>query len=214
VRLESTLKVFRTNEVDNLIQDKKGTTMPRTNARDVVLGLIRKAPKGIWKGKTKLFKAFYFAHLYYAKNYPGILTNWPIARMPEGPGIDNASKLFDALVQERYLKVERVEEGPYPEFCYRITEKGRKSLIPPKEAQEAIDLAASFTLPKTAAELSQITHEHSRSWNSGSNGQRLDIYIDLIPDDEFEKGKAEIAELADKLSAILKKRKSRPVKAS
>src|SRR5437588_6601913 len=115
--------------------------MPRTNARDVVLGLIRKAPKGIWKGKTKLFKAFYFAHLYYARSYPGILTDWPIARMPEGPGIHNASELFEALVQEGYLIVEGIEDGPYPEFCYRITEKGRKSLILPKDAQEAIDLA-------------------------------------------------------------------------
>ena len=43
---------------------------------------------------------------------------------------------------------------------------------------------------KGAAELSDLTHEFSRSWNSASEGQELNIYVDLIPDDEFAGGPA------------------------
>ena len=35
--------------------------------------------------KTNLFKAFYHAHLEFARTQPGYLSNWPIVHMPNGP---------------------------------------------------------------------------------------------------------------------------------
>src|SRR5262249_30621489 len=77
-----------------------------------------------WTGKAKLFKAFYFAHLYYANENPGLLTSWPIARLPQGPGIHQSQELFGRLVSEGCLTIEQVHEGPYPDYRYRLTEKG------------------------------------------------------------------------------------------
>jgi hypothetical protein len=176
--------------------------MPRTQAQDVILEILRNAD-GEWTGKTKLFKTFYFAHLYYANERPGLLTDWPIARMPQGPGIGNSHQLFAGLVQEGLLQVETVHEGPYPDHRYRLTDKGRAAARPPEDARAAIKEATLFCLPRTAAELSQITHERSRSWIEGKNGDILNIYIDTISDEEYEKRRGEIEQLDKQLSEIL-----------
>lgn len=175
--------------------------MARTTARDVLLELLR-ISDGQWTGKTKLFKAFYFAHLYYANARPGLLTAWPIVRTPEGLGIDKSSSLFAELTQEGYLTVEVIHEGPYPEYRYRLADKGYDAARPPDDAQASIKEAAMFCLSKTAAELSQITHDRSRSWREGKDGDLLDIYIDTIPDEEYEKRREEIVNLDGQLQAI------------
>jgi hypothetical protein len=176
--------------------------MPRTRAQDVILEILRNAG-GEWTGKTKLFKAFYFAHLYYANERPGLLTDWPIARLPQGPGINDSHRLFSELVREGCLVVERIHEGPYPEYRYLLTEKGQNLERPPEDARVAIKDAADFCLPKTAAELSQLTHERSRSWIEGKDGDVLNIYIDTIPDDEYERRKGDIDLLDEQLSQAL-----------
>lgn len=177
--------------------------MPRTNAKQVILELIRNA-KGAWVGKTKLFKAFYFAHLYYVETQPGILTDWPIARMPEGPGIDQSDKLFGELVNEGFITIDIVHEGPYPEYRYSLTEKALAERPLPEDARRAVQQAADFALPLRGDELSQITHEHSRAWRNGQNGDILDIYIDIIPDDEYEKEHARLTCLDQALTEALK----------
>src|SRR3954447_14758310 len=107
--------------------------MPRTSARDVILEILRHTD-GEWTGKTKLFKAFYFAHLYYANEHPGLLTDWPIARLAQGPGIHNSEQLFADLRQAGCLTVELIHEGPYPEYRYRLTEQGAATTRPSEAA--------------------------------------------------------------------------------
>jgi hypothetical protein len=176
--------------------------MPKTTANDVILQILREKD-GQWAGKTKLFKTFYFAHLFYAMDNPGLLTTWPIARLPEGPGIDQSQKLFDYLVKEGFLTIDLFHEGPYPEYQYKLTEKGRNVQPPSPDARHAIRQATDFCYPKTGAELSQLTHDKSRSWNHAKNGEILDIYIDLIPDDEYHQGQVDIKRLDQELSQIL-----------
>jgi hypothetical protein len=176
--------------------------VPRTTAKEVILQILRDKG-GQWAGKTKLFKTFYFAHLFYATDNPGILTTWPIARLPEGPGIDQSQKLFTELVQEGFLTIELFRDGPYPEYYYKLTQKGRDAQPPSVDAQRAIHQATDFCYPKTAAELSQLTHDKSRCWKHGKDGDILDIYIDLIPDDEYHQGKVEIGRIDQELSKIL-----------
>src|SRR5262245_14796407 len=112
----------------------RGGGMPRTRAQDVILEILRSAD-GEWTGKSKLFKAFYFAHLYYANEQPRLLTDWPIARMPQGPGIDNSHELFNSLVAAGLLTVEPIHDGPYPEYRYRLTDRGRTAERPPEDAR-------------------------------------------------------------------------------
>jgi hypothetical protein len=176
--------------------------MPATDAQNVILEIIRQVG-GTWTGKTKLFKAFYFAHLYYDKNRPGRLTDWSIARMPEGPGIDNSKVLFDALFDNGLLTEEQVDEGPYPEYQYRLTPKGQGAPSPRDDAVQAIMEAVEFCKDKTATKLSEITHERSRSWKLGKNGDILDIGLDLIPDDEYERGKEDLKHVDQVLGNIL-----------
>src|SRR5262249_34058970 len=124
--------------------------MPRTNAKQVLLSLVRCAGKDGWLGKTKLFKAFYFAHLFYAKEQPGILTDWPMARIPQGPGIHDARKLFRELMQDGLMTMEKVDEGPFTEFRFCLTDKGSANLALPEDASTAICRAAEFCRHQTA----------------------------------------------------------------
>jgi hypothetical protein len=179
--------------------------MPRTRAHDVILEILRDAD-GEWTGKSKLDKAFYFAHLYFANERPGLLTDWPIARIPQGPGIAKSQDLFGELVREGYLTVEQVHEGPYPDSRYRLTDKGRDAPRPPEDARAAIKEATLFCQPRTAAELSQLTHERFRSWIEGQDGDILDIYLDTIPDDEYQKREKEIARLDEQLEKALRRK--------
>jgi len=176
--------------------------MARVAARDVILEILRDAD-GEWAGKTRLYKAFYFAHLYYANERPRMLTDWPIARMPQGPGIDKGDALLEGLVRDGFMTVEPVHDGPYPEYRYRLTDKGRAGDNIPDDARCAIKEATIFCQDKTAAELSQITHERSRSWIQGKDGDILDVYLDTIPDTEYEQREVEIKRLDGLASRIL-----------
>jgi hypothetical protein len=176
--------------------------MAPISAEDLILEILRDAD-GEWLGRTRLNKAFYFAHLYYAIERPGLLTDWPIVRMPQGPGIDKGDELLAKLVREGYMTVEHFHDGPFPENRYRLTDKARPSRGLPGDAKSAIEKATIFCQNKTAAELSQITHENSRSWNQAKDGDILDIHIDTISDDEYERRKVEVARLDKIMSTVL-----------
>jgi hypothetical protein len=177
--------------------------MPRTTAKRVILEILR-VGDGEWSGKVKLHKAFYFAHLYYANEHPGFLTDWPIAKLQHGPGIHHDEPLIQGMVDEGLLEVELVHEGPYPEYRYRLTQKGREEgAETPEDARLAIEKAAIFSKDRTASELSFLTHERSRSWNAGQMGEILNIYIDTIPDDEYQRRQEQMRELSRNLAGIL-----------
>src|SRR5439155_18549883 len=122
----------------------------------------------------------------------GYLTNWPIVRMPHGPGIDCGDELIAELAMSGILELKSVPEGPWTTTRYRLidSERGgdRLSAAETRPIKQAVD----FVRKKTAAELSELTHEHSRSWTEARDGQPLDIYIDMIPDDEFARREREI----------------------
>ena len=176
--------------------------MAKADAQRVILELLR-AAGGTWDGTTKLFKAFYFAHLYYARDEPGLLTDWPIIRTQRGPGIQNSALLFKGLMKNGLLVSESIQEGPYPDSRYRLTEKATGESALPEDAGAAIRAAVAFVLPQTAAELSQLTQERSRSWRAAKDGDVLDIYIDLMPDEEYEEAQERLAELDRRVTAAL-----------
>jgi len=153
-------------------------------AKQIIVEIVRlyggKAPT-----KTGLFKAFYFAHLYYVGRAVGYLSNWPIVKMPGGPGIDQADQLLAELVDEGKL-AERIEPiGPYQAVQYEAAVDAiPEGLSLP--AIEAIREAVLFVKDKSAAELSELTHEFSRSWISAEMGAELNIYIDIPPKDVYE----------------------------
>ena len=177
--------------------------MPGTTAQQVILALIRNAG-GAWEGKERLYKGFYFAHLYYADQAPGLLTDWPIARLPRGPGIDKGNHLLKELETSGYLTDADWHDGPYPDRQFQLTPDGIKAINLPTDAAEAVRKATEFCKNKTTAELSQIAHDRSRSWQLGKNSEILDIYIDLVEDDdEFADEQAAMERLDEALKQAL-----------
>jgi hypothetical protein len=173
----------------------------KIRAEQVIYEIIRQM-RGELVGKTKLFKAFYFAHLIYAENSTGFLSEWPIVRMPHGPGIHASSELERDLVDAGAITKEDIKVGPFPTVLYKIAGGTCPGGTLPEPAVAAIQKAVSFVRDKSAAELSELTHEHSRSWNQALDGDELNVYIDMIPDDEYESRKRRLGALHQDLAAV------------
>ncbi len=169
-------------------------------AKQVLVELIR-AAGGEWTGKTRLYKAYYLAHLYFAENEAGYLTNWPVVKMPYGPGIECGEELLNELVLSGVLAREHTALGPYTATAYRLTQKPLPGEVLSAQALHAIEKTVSFVKEMGATELSDLTHEFSRSWNRAQDGQELNIYVDLIPDDEFDAREQRLSTLKSELFA-------------
>jgi hypothetical protein len=176
--------------------------MAATSAHRVVVEILRNAPQGI--NKTKLYKAFYLAHLIYAQRAAGILTDWPIARLPKGPGISDGYMILDELKAAGTIEHRVGPCGPYTEHTYYLIspEDSLGSLA--EVAGKAIADATAFILPRSASEVSDLSHGFSRSWIEGRDGDTLEIYTDLIDDDEFERRSKDLSQLERELGPILK----------
>lgn len=172
-------------------------------AKEIIAEIVRASPGGSISSKTRLYKAFYFAHLYYAKDQPDYLSDWPIVRMPYGPGIDGSDELIREMADEGTINaVSRFDGGPFPSNEYRIAEsKKTPSTLLSLEAISAIQKAVAFVQDKSSAELSTLTHERSRAWQEAADGEILDVYIDLMSDDEYERYKTRVDRIVTNLDA-------------
>jgi len=172
----------------------------REQAKQVILEIVRRCG-GEFEGKTKLYKTFYLAHLYYAGEAPGYLTEWPIVRMPHGPGIDCGDALLHELVTEGALSAEPHRIGPYISTKYRVVQGFDSGQTFDEVALQSIQSAIDFALTRSASQLSELTHEQSRSWNSTPDGSILNIYLDLIPDEEYDERRGQLQTLRDEIAA-------------
>lgn len=168
-------------------------------AAQVVHEIIRLSGGRI-SSKARLYKAFYFAHLVYAQKNPDYLTDWPIVKMPHGPGIHDAQAVIGKLIADKSVEERRTSVGPYPATEYRLLTDDVPEL--PLEAIDAIKAAVDFVKDKSAAELSELTHEYSHSWQQAEDGDELNIYIDLLTDEEYEHQKQEVDAIAADLEKV------------
>ncbi len=172
-------------------------------AQQVLLEIARQSTGDAIVGKTKLFKTFYLAHLYYATNSPGYLTEWPIVRMPNGPGIDQFDLLLSGLVEERVFDCDAVKIGPYTTTRYRAVGEIKTDNPLSTEEVQAIREAVEFTADKSAEQLSELTHEYSRAWNEPDEmGQELHIYKDLLDDASWERLEERAARVSDEVDDL------------
>jgi hypothetical protein len=172
---------------DNVYSIRKGRErMPadRNRAKALILEILRQS--GGQLGKTKVFKAFWLAHLYYVKKEPGYLSDWPIVRMPHGPGIDHGDTLIKELTESGDIAIDHQPVGPYTEIVCKLTGKSRGGGNLSASAIAALSEGYKTVEGEPASKISQMSHEFSRSWNNTPNGSELNIYSDLIPDDVYE----------------------------
>lgn len=154
----------------------------KEQAKEVIC-LILAAAGGELKKKVALYKAFYYAHLYYWQESEGTLTDYPIVRMPQGPGIDDADRLLAELEAAGRIRIAKEQYGPYHEYSYALAQS--YTIDPNDPRYRAVEKAVEFVKDKSAAELSQITHDYSRSWQQTADGEELNIYLDLLEEEEY-----------------------------
>ncbi len=180
----------REYDKQRLLEEKE----EKDRAKQIILHILKQAGGSL--GKSKLFKAFWLAHLFYAKNAVGYLSGWKIVRLPHGPGIDKGDDLILHLKRSGDVVLEHEPKGPYTETVCKLVEQSRLKDLS-EEAVKAIDTAVGvIKLHDSVTQISEWSHEVSRSWNSTPNGAELDIYSDLIPDDVYYERKLKLEELS------------------
>ncbi|KAL8814469.1 MAG: hypothetical protein Q9191_008546 [Dirinaria sp. TL-2023a] len=154
----------------------------RQQAKELVCTIIAVTGGELHK-KVALFKAFYYAHLFYWQEHQEALTDHPIVRMPQGPGIDDHTSILRELEGEARIEIRREPYGPYQEYVYKL--KSPFTIDPGSPHHTAVERAVKWVQGKSAMELSEEAHDYSRSWQIGQDGQELNIYIDLLDDAEY-----------------------------
>ena len=157
-------------------------------AKRIILAIVHEAG-GRFRGKTRLYKAFYAAHLWYWKQSAGILSDYPIARMPKGPGIHRGDDLLRQLVADGSLEIQLDRSGLYPEYVYRTVGPGPEVT---QEERHAIGKAVQWVAGRDATQAVQEIHEFSRTWNEAKDGEILDVYRDLLTDEQEEETRAAV----------------------
>lgn len=170
-------------------------------AKLIIAEIIRQAG-GELQNKTNLYKAFYYAHIFYADAEAGYLSNWPIVKMPNGPGIDRSDVLLGELMADEVLTCRQVRKRSCFAFVFRLSDKGKESPQLNGPAIEAISKAVEKVVNKTASRVSHESHLHSRSWRQAAQGERLAIYGDSIPKGEFRDRQNRIADIADTVRSV------------
>lgn len=170
-------------------------------ARQIILEIIRQSAGHSVVGRTRLYKAFYFAHLYYLQDSGEFLSGWPIVRMPNGPGIDDFDLLIRPLLQQGDITASSARSGPFPTTRFTARRDLQNTSLSEAEVQ-SIQKAVEFIQDKQASRLSEITHEYSRSWQESENGDELRISLDLMTDEEVAAVRSQQQEIARDVAAI------------
>jgi hypothetical protein len=169
----------------------------KTLAKQVIVEIVRQFG-GQLASARKLHQAFYISHLFYFEEHAGLLTDWPMVKALDGPTIELGDTLIGELVQEGALSLERHMVGPFPTFRYKLTEKSSSALGEAEIA--AMTRAVSFVKPKSDVELYLTIAEHARSWRSGRMGERLNIFADIVPDQEYWHREKELTVLEEQMN--------------
>jgi hypothetical protein len=174
----------------------------RPAAKRLILEILA-AAGGRLRGKVRLHKAFYLAHLYYWRHRRGALTDYPVVRLPFGPGIEDAPSLILELEAEGGVSLGTRVTGPYTEAVFNLLVPIKVDKKTPRYA--AIKQAVDYVKKRTAVQLSEETHVFSRSWQEAGNGDELNIYLDLLTDEEYERVKGSSREMAGVVDAVFSK---------
>jgi hypothetical protein len=155
----------------------------RDRAKVIVVELIRESG-GVFRNRTNLFKAFWKAHVEYAKNHLAPLSEWPIVRMTYGPGIDRFHMLLGELMAEGMVEEEQVEFGDKTGFRFVLT--GTPTETFSSDERAAIRAGVFFVSSKSAIQVRDESHLESRAWRSAKDGDRMDIFLDVIPENGYD----------------------------
>ena len=176
------------------------THAERESAKRILCALLQHNG-GAFKGQTLLYKAFYWAHLYYWKEFPGVLTTYPFARMPYGPGIHGGEDLLFEMQRDNLIRIEdRNPTDPYGARSFRLTMDFSVNLTP--KERRAVEYGLKKVRGRRAFQASREAHGWSRSWKRSRDGQVINIYEDLLTERQFQENWAAnraAAKIADRV---------------
>ena len=168
-------------------------------AKTIIIEIVRQAG-GVLDNKPFLSNTFYYAHLHFADKRGCYLSTWPIVKMPYGPGIESFDLLLGELMTEKQIECVPRQGGDCQGFCFRLLPATFRSSLP-IGAEEAIAYALKKTEGGSATRASEPSHLDSRSWREASDGEEINIYLDLLDENELRSRQESAAEIA----AALKK---------
>ena len=147
-------------------------------AKSVIIEILRQSG-GHLSSTTALFKAFWMAHVEYAREQHSLLTDWPIVRLERGPGIGdfNSCLLGTMLMDNEVVMADNGSGGT----CYELGPEPF-SMDLSIESKAAIAKGVKWIEGKTPDELSEESHRMSWQWRELSENEEMDIFLELIPE--------------------------------
>jgi hypothetical protein len=170
----------------------------REKAKTILAGIIQTAG-GSFNGKTRLYKAFYVAHLLHFRNHHGVLSDYPVIRMPRGPAVEKGDALLLELRDQGNLLLSQRPVGPYVEEVFTLI-KPYAELAPADV--DSVRRAVEWIGDKPATELSEWTHEFSNTWADTPNGTQMNIYADLLSELEYSELKRRHQQAGELVDAV------------
>jgi hypothetical protein len=180
----------------------------RLGARAVLWAIVQQsAPHNSEKlvlGRDSLVWLFWLAHLYYARKNPGYLTAWPLIRKPWGAEVLELDAILKELIEDGLVRAEQVDCGPMPLMSYVCTGKPLDFELRPQVLDAVREAHSFFTADKAPGALwnQPFPLSFSRAWRITPDGEELNIYLDLIPDDAYEDGRRMLEELTRGLEGV------------
>jgi hypothetical protein len=178
----------------------------RDRAKALMVALVAKCGGSTPIERTRLYKGYWIAHLIHMDEHGAILSEWPVVKMPHGPGVERGAELLAELVAAGVLRERQVKRGPFTALAYTVADrKAAKTLLASLRAEEleSVHQACAIVRDRTAKQLSDFSHERSRSWKAAKPGHELAIYADLVWDDEESDQLAErLAEAERRLRGV------------
>lgn len=168
------------------------------------------AAGGRWTRKTTLWKAFWWAHLECIRERGSELTDHQVVRLPHGPAPADGDQLVDELARAKLLNA--TIDGKETHSCEIFTvpnmERARKwvsARLSPEELS-AIETAANKFKDMTSKAASDFSHKFSAEWRKRANGQPMNIYCDLVPEEQIAAATIRSREVSDALTDVFSRR--------
>ena len=155
-------------------------------AKRIICTILR-AYGGEDLGKVRLNKAVGFAHVHYFRHHTGVLSRYPIARLPEGPAINDLNTLMVQLEQEGRVKLSQeapAKDGWEPMEVFQLVGTGSDEALLDGDELDSIAQAAEWIRNRSGTQASQDSHRLSFGWKMSDNGDIIDISNDALSDDE------------------------------
>lgn len=172
----------------------------REEAKRLILKIVAVAG-GQLEAMSRLNKAFYATHLFYWQEQGKLLSDYPVVKLPNGPGIDDFEALVAELEAENKLVVVLGEKGPYKQTTLVL--KAAVEINPQDPEFVAIRKAIRWVKSHTTRQLSDITHEQPSYQGQPRIGYEQAIYLDAVSEEEYEGIRAACARVDDAFRAAL-----------